>query len=1121
MNCFSRDELRGYLLQELAADAQAPIEQHVSSCAACCQTLDLLATDDLVRDYFEASQRDSCNNGETASIAANSTKLAGHEMPEWQPFTTDATQLPLRFGRFVLKETLGSGGFGVVYRADDVNLEREVAIKIPHLGGLSPAVRQRFLQEGTAAANLHHPHIVQVHQSGTHRGVCFLVSEYCPGRTLKDLMNESGGIESARHAARIVLPLVEAMVHAHQNGVVHRDIKPANVILDARTKLDGLPFCPKLTDFGAARVAGTDQSITESGMLIGTAPYMAPEQIAGSEVGTACDVYALGVLLYELTAGQLPIQGTDSADTVHKVISLEPVPLNRLLPEVSRDFSAICSCCLEKNPAKRYASAAHLADDLRRFLNHEPTAARPLGPAARLFRWSRRNPLPMTVMGAVCLVFGLISLQFVWHKSRLQEVNQQLSESNRWALTMKDRAEQSELRTRRLLYVSTIRLAAKLWREGDLRSVSDTLSRLEPRDDQLDLRGVEWYFLERATRQGVHTLATYGGPLYFIRLSPDAKRFATAGQAGVIRLHDRATGELRQSIASGQGEVNSVAFSPDGETLASAGDDGSIRLWRTADGTQLDHIAAHDGLTFGVEFTPDSKYLISCGSDNAVHVWENGKRKTSYRIHTSRVEAIAVSPDGRWLASVSKDRSLAVHDLQSGELHFHWKQALGTLSSVTFSPDSRQIAAVEASGETKWLRLFDVASGQLMLQRKHMDGIRSVSFAPDGDRVLTTDNEGTARAWDVSDQSKLTDDKPLAIWHAHGTRAYSGAFEPGGISVLTAGQDGRVCRLRMNDMSDCVVDRRELQATSNRRTEDDLNLTSITFHPNDRDILAASAAGIWTIDSDGDAAPELLAMGRFTHWQRIAKPRYGTWFAFAGSTPDAINASGQHSPATLWRYETTASDSRELLRTPSNGAITDIACSPAGDMLAVVVAPYGPDDTPKQLLLLDAAAGKLLREFPAAMGTKPRFCRDGSALVYGVQRDLHYVDLQSNTVRVIRNAHADSQAGLAVSEDGKWIATCSDNRDLRLWNLATLQQHALLQGHRGKISAMHFSADSRTLFSSSFDGTVKAWSVSEGQHLLDLHLGTEGLDDMALSKDGNRLAIVEGKRRVHIYHLFR
>jgi WD40 repeat protein len=190
-------------------------------------------------------------------------------------------------------------------------------------------------------------------------------------------------------------------------------------------------------------------------------------------------------------------------------------------------------------------------------------------------------------------------------------------------------------------------------------------------------------------------------------------------------------------------------------------------------------------------------------------------------------------------------------------------------------------------------------------------------------------------------------------------------------------------------------------------------------------------------------------------------------------------------------------------------------------MVAVVVAPHTAQDIPKRLLLLDAKTGSLLREFQAAAGTRPRFTPNGRILVYGAQRDLHLVDLHSDEQRLIRNAHLDSQSGLAVSGDGWWLATCSEGRDLRIWNLATLELHAVLRGHQGKISALQFSADSRTLFSSSFDGTVKAWSVAVGEHLMDLHQGAKGLSGMALSNDGGQLALVEGERRVRVYFLAR
>ena len=1120
MNCFSKDTLREFLLQELAADTQARVEQHVSSCAACCQTLDVLATDDLVRDYFEAARRDASNDEATASVAASSTPVALREVPDWQPFTTVDSQLPLQFGRFILKEVLGAGGFGVVYRAFDVNLEREVAVKIPHLGGLSPAVRQRFLQEGTAAANLHHPHIVQVHQSGTHRGVCFLVSEYCPGRTLRQLLDEPRGVGSAQLAARIVLPLADAVEHAHQNGVVHRDIKPANVILDARNAQDGLPYCPKLTDFGTARLVGADQSLTSSGMLIGTAPYMAPEQVSASgEIGPACDIYALGVLLYELIAGRLPIHGSDSADTIQKVVSFDPVPLHRLEQGVPRDISAICARCLEKRPDMRYGSATELASDLRRFLNGEPTIARPLGLAARLVRWSRRNPLPLTIMGTICLVFVLIFSGLAWHTARLRDLNDRLTVSNRQAFEMKGRAEQSELHAQRLRYASDIRLAEKFWRAGDFKSVRDILTRYKAKPGELDLRGLEWYFLERAVRKTAETIADHGSPLYCIRFAPDHESFVTAGEDAIIRLHDGATGELLQSIKSDQGEVNSIAFSPDGQALASAGDDGSVCLWRISDGARLDRFTAHDGMAFGVEFTPDAKRLVTCGTDKLVHVWKDGQKEFTHRDHTSRVEAIAVSPNGRWLASVGKDQTLVVRGLRTGELHLRWDEAHGTLSSVDFSPDSKTVAITEASGVTKWLRLFDLDSKSAILSREHPDGIRSVAFSPDGHRVLTTDNAGTARIWNVFSNvnTSAASEELQETWQAHNSRAYSGTFGPDGTSVLSVGQHGQVRRLNASEAANqFVLDRSRLSEITGF-PEAHLSLHSVTFHPNDRDILAAAHVGIVIRKLESDNNTHFQHRGGDITWEHIAAPIQGGWFAVAGSTSLRAIEDGLLVPAVVERWDSAMGPARELLRTQSNCNIHDLSSSPSGDMLAVVVNEQLVDGELKRLLLLDSATGKILKEFPSASGTKPRFTRDGRWLVYAVQRDIHLVDLRNFQSRTIRDAHSSSQNGLSVSPDGKWLATCDEGRDLRIWNLATLQRHAVLEGHQGMITALDFSSDSRTLLSGSYDGTVKAWSVAAGQRLMDLHLGTEGVSDMALSADGTRLAVVEGKERIRLY----
>ncbi|MCO6457591.1 MAG: protein kinase [Pirellulaceae bacterium] len=1127
MACCSPDELRSYLQRELPEPALVRVERHVSRCEDCCRTLDALACDldaEFVRQFLEASRRDalrgehSCRDGEPGA-----TTGSGDDCPDWRPFAADAA-LPLRFGRFTLKQILGTGGFGVVYLADDANLDREVAVKIPHLAGVSPDARERFRREGTAAAGLHHPHIVQVHQAGEHQGVCFLVSEYCPGRTLQQWLEEQSRVGDARQAARIVLALAEAAEHAHQQGVIHRDIKPANVILDDRDTCGSLPFRPKLTDFGTAILVDEGQRITSSGMLVGSAPFVSPEQVLGERAGPASDVYALGVLLFQLAAGELPICGANTAETLQLVVSREAPPLHRVAAGAPRDISAICAMCLEKNPARRYASAGDLALDLHRFLRGEPTQARTLGPAARLGRWCVRNPLPLAIMGSVILVLVLAVAGMTWHAIALQRWNGRLRLAHLHAVAMRDRALASELKARRLRYASDMRLAAHCWRSGDPSGARQILAQHVPSSGQADLRGLEWYFLHREVHPAVETIATHNPPLYCVRLAPDGRQFATAGQDAVIRVHNRATGQVRLSIPSGQGEVNSLAYSPDGQTLASAGDDGSIRLWSVADGQPAGQFAAHEGLAFGVQFTPDGKSLITCGADKRVHVWSDvgtdGRTRATYADHAGRVEAIAVSPDGQWWASAGDDRTVVVRAIQDGVLRMRWDQAHGKLSSVAFSPDSQLLAVGELGGQTTKLRLFALHDGSQILQQPHPDGIRSVDFTPAGDGVLSVDNLGTARLWVVpGDSSSPVLDRPLGVWKVQDSRIYSAVCEPAGDSALLVGREGIVQRLNMNtSTAERVLDRARLSELA-RLPETELRIHAVAFDQAREQLLVAAHVGLATVSlRPGHAATFRQLPGNRT-WEQVTVPREGGWFTLAGSTSLQATARNLPQPCVLERWHSPGGPVRLLFESDRNSSLHDVRCSPAGDMLAVVVSQHEQDGLPKRLLLLDSESGRLLREFPAASGTRPRFTSDGRWLIFGVQRDVHVVDLHGDLRRVVRDAHAESLGGLAVSGDQRWLATCDEGRELKLWNLATLRPHAELQGHLGKITSLAFHPDCRTLLSGAFDGTVKAWNVATGQQLLNIHEGPLGISHMALSPDGQRLAVVERRRNLWVYHL--
>jgi serine/threonine protein kinase/tetratricopeptide (TPR) repeat protein len=328
---------------------------------------------------------------------------------------------------------LGRGGMGVVYKARQVSLNRTVALKMVLAGAHAGAEDlARFRTEAEAAARLQHPNIVQIHEVGEHQGAPFFSLEFVDGGSLAERLH--GVPQPPREAAALVETLARAMHHAHRQGIVHRDLKPANVLLSVvgcqlsvvskesrlpsslTTDNRQLTTVPKIADFGLAKLLARDGAgQTHSGDLLGTPSYMAPEQAAGRlrEVGPCTDVYALGAILYELLTGRPPFQGATALDTLAQVVAAEPVPPSRLQPKVRRDLETVCLKCLEKSPARRYATAEDLAEDLRRFLANEPVRARPVGPAERLGKWVRRRPALAALLGVI-VVASLLLLAGSW-----------------------------------------------------------------------------------------------------------------------------------------------------------------------------------------------------------------------------------------------------------------------------------------------------------------------------------------------------------------------------------------------------------------------------------------------------------------------------------------------------------------------------------------------------------------------------------------------------------------------------------------------------------------------------------------------------------------------------------
>jgi len=330
------------------------------------------------------------------------------------------------FADYELFEQIGRGGMGVIYKARQLTLNRLVAIKLVSAGEFaSPTLIQRFHLEAEAAANLHHPNIVPIYETGEHQGQHFFSMELIDGTGLDRHITKAGFCFNGKpgddktsvrarqeQIARIMAKVARAVDYAHQHGVLHRDIKPSNVILDRQGE-------PHLTDFGVAKViehAGS--SLTASGAIMGTPSYMAPEQAAGQSkhVTTAADVYSLGAVLYAMLTGQPPFRADTPVETLKQVVEQEPKHPSTLKESLDHDLATICMKCLEKESQRRYSSAVALAEDLERWLRKEPIEARPVGRATRWRRWTQRNPAPTALI--LSLFIGLAACLALLHVAR-------------------------------------------------------------------------------------------------------------------------------------------------------------------------------------------------------------------------------------------------------------------------------------------------------------------------------------------------------------------------------------------------------------------------------------------------------------------------------------------------------------------------------------------------------------------------------------------------------------------------------------------------------------------------------------------------------------------------------
>jgi serine/threonine protein kinase/WD40 repeat protein len=804
--------------------------QTVQLCLRCAAKAGEKSSESTRRDSPESEQINrELSPAETLAFQLHGT-LKSHAGP--MPSAGAAVE-STQIGRFVLKRILGRGSFGTVFHAYDPLLDREVALKVPHLVNGSHATLERFIREAKSAALLRHPNVVTVFECRHADGHPYIASEFVDGTTLSQLLNETPLVD-LRLGVEWIRQIAEALHYAHTEGVIHRDIKPANIMISKSGR-------PQLMDFGLAkRITEEAAQMTVEGTIMGTPAFMSPEQARGemSLVGPASDQYSIGVVLFTLLSGEMPYRGAAMSIVSRLRDHNDVAPKPRSIrPELPEDLEACCLKAMEKDPAARYANCQELAEDLKCWLEGRTLLARPIGLPERFVRWCHRNRMIAYLSGSLAgLLVAAMIAGFVL-AFRFQDLariaNQEASNANSARLSetsaRKDlerllvdnytengltAARRSDYRQAVLWFAQSAILAKQLpeRRRHNLTRCASWLAqvavpvyafyapgyyckalRFHPSGRYLLVESLAWECEIQDLSTKSRLTLPVATPISEARWSPDGKLLAIASNNSLSLFDFPSLQPVRQWNHSGT--ISTIAFNTQGTRLAIGGDRG-LQVYDVTNPKQASAMAEFGGRVQSIQFSGDGAFVAAATEDKHIRVYPLSAEGRfgdlaipNQTVATEGTEVVFGFLAGRRLAIVDNNKAIRCWDLKQSTIA--WERPIGRVICIDVSPDGKRLA-FETQGDSYNHRaqVMEAATGQPWGGKvEHRNHIHSLDWHPDGKTLLAISSDHSASVTNMESGTAVVAMVP------HNGFVLRGVCSPDGLTFATAHWHDRLVRV--------------------------------------------------------------------------------------------------------------------------------------------------------------------------------------------------------------------------------------------------------------------------------------------------------------------------------------